>query len=51
MILSLGFASDGTGSNPETIIEDAVNASGFNVSFDIDEIQGTEILCEFYFRK
>ena len=43
MILTLGVDFDGTGSDLETVIEDALAASGFNVSFDIDEIQGTEI--------
>ena len=44
MIVILGVASDGTGSNPETVIQDAVDASGFNVSFDIDVIEGSPSL-------
>ena len=44
MIVILGVASDGTGSGPETVIQDAVDASGFNVSFDIDVIEGSPSL-------
>ena len=47
MIVVLGVASDGTGSGLETVIQNAVEASGFNASFDIDEIQGTVNLAIF----